>query len=213
VTKPATRKAAERKPADQATISTKLTDAPRIILSGAAQRDDGAAMLPERMTEKAAQKLAATLIAKGFVREVRARADMPVWRRNEAGRACALIVTKLGREEIRGDGDRQKDGAAAAAPARSAIASAGPSQVNASSRSERTIPRQGSKLAEVMALLSREQGVGIEELTSATGWLPHTTRAALTGLRKRGFAIERSRTEKGASVYRIVLAAAPALAA
>jgi hypothetical protein len=208
--KPTTRKAGEGK-ANQATISTKLTDAQQIVLSGAAQRDDGAATLPERMMEKAAQKFGATLIAKGLVREVRGRADMPVWRRNEAGRAIALIVTKLGRKAIGGDGDRQKDDAATDAPAPSAIASAEPSQITAS-QTERT-PRQGSKLAEVMALLGRKQGVGIEELTSATGWLPHTTRAALTGLRKRGYAIERSRTEKGCWVYRIVMAAAAALAA
>jgi hypothetical protein len=211
--KPTTRKVAEGKPANQATISIKLTDAQRIVLSGAVQRDDGAATLPERMTEKAAQNLAAALIAKGLFREVRARADMPVWRRNEAGRALALFVTKLGREAVKEDGDRQKDNAAADALAPSAIASADLSQIAASSQSERTVPRQGSKLAEVMALLRRKQGVAIEELTSVTGWLPHTTRAALTGLRKRGYAIERSRTEKGGSVYRIVVAATPALAA
>jgi hypothetical protein len=211
--KPTTRKAAEHKPANQATISIKLSDTQRIVLSGAAQRDDGGATLPERMTEKAAQKFAATLIAKGFVREVRARADMPVWRRNEAGRAMALVVTKLGREAIKRVDDRQKDEAAPDTPAPSAIASAELSQIAAPARSERTTPRQGSKLAEVMAMLGRKQGVGIEELTSATGWLPHTTRAALTGLRKRGYAIERSRTEKGGSVYRIVVAGASALAA
>ena len=38
----------------------------------------------------------------------------------------------------------------------------------------------------------------------ATGWLPHTSRAALTGLRKRGFAValDRSDKERG-SIYRI----------
>jgi hypothetical protein len=210
--KPTTRKAAEGKQPNQATISLKLTDVQRVVLSGAVQRDDGAAMLPERMTEKAAQKLAATLITKGLVREVRAKAEMPVWRRNEAGRALALIVTKLGREAIMGDGDRQKDDAAAAAPPPFASASAEPSQIAASSQSGRT-PRQGSKLAEVMALLGRKQGVAIEELISATGWLPHTTRAALTGLRQRGYAIERSRSEQGGSAYRIVVAAASTLAA
>ena len=43
---------------------------------------------------------------------------------------------------------------------------------------------------------------------AATGWLPHTTRAALTGLRKRGYAIERSAGE-GGSVYRIATAEPP----
>ena len=216
--KSTTSKTTERKPTTPKPISTKLTDAQRIVLSGAAQRADGAATPLEQMTEKAAQKLAATIIEKGLVREVRAKAGMPVWRRSEEGRACALIVTKLGREAIRGhDGGRLDDAevtSAASAPSTlPIIPSAAPSDSLTVSQPDRSTPRKGSKLAEVMALLGRAQGVGIEELTSATGWLPHTTRAALTGLRKRGFAIERSRSEQGASVYRIFTVAASALAA
>jgi hypothetical protein len=64
-------------------------------------------------------------------------------------------------------------------------------------------PRRGTKLAEVLALLEREAGASIEELTSATGWLPHTTRAALTGLRKRGYTVLREGKAEGGSVYRI----------
>ena len=70
-----------------------------------------------------------------------------------------------------------------------------------------------SKLSAVIELLSREEGARIEDLTSATGWLPHTTRAALTGLRRRGYTIERTRSEQGGSLYRIVTTAAAALAA
>jgi hypothetical protein len=40
-------------------------------------------------------------------------------------------------------------------------------------------------------------------MVKATEWLPHTTRAALTGLRKRGFALERINDEAKGSVYRI----------
>ena len=40
-------------------------------------------------------------------------------------------------------------------------------------------------------------------MTEATGWLPHTTRAALTGLRKRGYAVVRERTGGGDSIYRV----------
>ncbi len=65
-------------------------------------------------------------------------------------------------------------------------------------------PRPGSKLAGVIMLLSREQGAGIEDLTAATGWLPHTTRAALTGLRKRGYVLARERREGADTVYRIL---------
>ena len=53
-------------------------------------------------------------------------------------------------------------------------------------------------------LLSREEGVTIDDLMEATGWLPHTTRAALSGLRKSGMAVERSRAAGAeSSVYRI----------
>jgi DNA-binding MarR family transcriptional regulator len=65
----------------------------------------------------------------------------------------------------------------------------------------------------VIAQLSKREGARIEDLISATGWLPHTTRAALTGLRKRGYMIERARSEQGGSLYRIVASPAPALAA
>ena len=64
-------------------------------------------------------------------------------------------------------------------------------------------PRRDTKLAEVLALIEREAGASIEELTSATGWLPHTTRAALTGLRKRGYTVLREGKAEGGSVYRI----------
>jgi Protein of unknown function (DUF3489) len=213
MTKPTTRTAIEHKPANRDLVSTKLTDMLQIVLAGAAQRADGAATLPERMTEKAAQKLAGTLIEKGLVREGRAKTGMPIWRRNEAGRACALIVTKLGREAIKGDEGRQTNDADVDASTPSSVTAEGPSQTAIPSQAALSVPREGSKIAEVMALLGRKNGVAIEELTNTTGWLPHTARAALTGLRKRGYAIERSRSEQGGSVYRIVMDAAPVLAA
>jgi threonine dehydrogenase-like Zn-dependent dehydrogenase len=70
------------------------------------------------------------------------------------------------------------------------------------------VPRDGSKQALVISMLSAKAGTTIDALIDATGWLPHTTRAALTGLRKRGFSIERLREDGGASVYRIVRSAA-----
>jgi hypothetical protein len=52
-------------------------------------------------------------------------------------------------------------------------------------------------------LLRRADGAAIVDLTQATGWLAHTTRAAITGLRKRGYAVTRERIGAGESVYRI----------
>jgi hypothetical protein len=65
-------------------------------------------------------------------------------------------------------------------------------------------PRGGSKLAHVIALLECDHGATIEELIAATGWLTHTTRATLTGLRKRGYAVAIDRSDdKRGSFYRI----------
>jgi hypothetical protein len=65
--------------------------------------------------------------------------------------------------------------------------------------------REGSKLAAVVGLLQRDGGATVDQLIAATGWLPHTTRAALTGLRKRGYGIDRRRVkDERAGAYVIV---------
>ena len=187
--------------------STKLTDTQLIVLSRAVQREDGAATLPDGITEKAAEKLAATLVEKALVREIRAKPDMPVWSRCEEGRSHSLIITKLGRTAIKAEGEGESEDADSVVPGAASTDKA------VSAQSERSAPRQGSKLSIVIDLLARKRGAGIEELASAVGWLPHTTRAALTGLRKRGYTIERERSEKGGSVYRIVTGTTSVLAA
>ena len=70
--------------------------------------------------------------------------------------------------------------------------------------------RPGTKQALIVGLLAREQGATLNELITATGWLPHTTRAALTGLRRKGFALDKSRREDGKTAYRIELLDKPA---
>ena len=72
----------------------------------------------------------------------------------------------------------------------------------------RVLPRSGSKQAQIVEMLSNGQGATLPELEAAMDWLPHTTRAALSGLRKRGFAVERVHVEGQRSLYRI--AASPA---
>lgn len=62
-------------------------------------------------------------------------------------------------------------------------------------------PRE-SKIAKVLALLQREQGATLAEMIEATSWLPHTTRAALTGLKKKGHKITKDKRDD-ATCYRI----------
>jgi hypothetical protein len=64
-------------------------------------------------------------------------------------------------------------------------------------------PRAGSKQAQIIALMQRKAGASLAAMVDATGWLPHTTRAALTGLRQKGYAIERDKSPHGKTVYRL----------
>lgn len=52
---------------------------------------------------------------------------------------------------------------------------------------------RSTKQSLVLDLLRQDSGVALATLAEATGWLPHTTRAALTGLRKKGHTIVRSK--------------------
>lgn len=54
-------------------------------------------------------------------------------------------------------------------------------------------PRAESKIGQVIRLLERSEGATLDEMVTATGWLPHTTRAALTGLKKKGHLITKGK--------------------
>lgn len=59
----------------------------------------------------------------------------------------------------------------------------------------------------VLALLQGEGGVPLGAITQATGWLPNTARAMLTGLRKKGHAVVRTRVD-GKTRYTVAAVAA-----
>ena len=63
-----------------------------------------------------------------------------------------------------------------------------------------------SKTSLILGMLQRGEGTTLEQMVEATGWLPHTTRAAMTGLRKKGNAIIRTKVD-GATRYTIAEAA------
>ena len=66
---------------------------------------------------------------------------------------------------------------------------------------------QTTKREQLMALLQCNSGASLDEMVAVLGWLPHTTRAALSGLRKAGMTVESGKIE-GVRRYRIVEAAA-----
>lgn len=64
-------------------------------------------------------------------------------------------------------------------------------------------PKDPSKAATVVALLSRAKGASIDEICNTTKWQKHSTRAFLTGLRKRGLIIIREQRGDEGTVYRV----------
>lgn len=86
-----------------------------------------------------------------------------------------------------------------------------PKRENATKSATARAPKQVSAVAKVtkkarlIALLSRKGGADVPSLSNALGWLPHTTRAALTGLRKSGYEITSVKPGNGKpSRYQIV---------
>src|SRR5258708_38904595 len=196
-------------------MSIKLTDTQLVLMGAAAQRKDLCLVAPPTLKGATAQKVARKLISAGLVKEVKAKASGPIWRRDEeSGASYALKLTAAGAKAIAVDDGAQPDDAGKASDAlanrdQAVILSkldakdAPPAEAEPRSAG-RSAPRGGSKLARVIALLERDRGATIEELIAATGWLAHTTRAALTGLRKRGYAVAIDRSdEKRGSFYRI----------
>src|SRR6516164_5376421 len=64
-------------------------------------------------------------------------------------------------------------------------------------------PAASSKRAKLIAMLERPEGASIAEIGQRLGWLPHTVRAAITGLRQAGRAVMRSKDTDDRSVYRL----------
>ena len=226
---------------------TRLSDSQLILLSRAAQQEEGILEDAGSMNPGAASKVTGALVRKKLMREIRSKPGMAIWRRDEDGRNWSLVITRAGRkaigvEEVAGDADGPAPGGSLDAAEHAADLPDGPAataetdgsgshseQETVGADTDRPVetddpekdqvePREyeerqsgpdhrairpGSKLAAIVDLMRVDEGATIASLTEATGWLPHTTRAAMTGLRKRGFIIERLQGEDSGSRYRI----------
>jgi hypothetical protein len=65
-------------------------------------------------------------------------------------------------------------------------------------------PREGSKTAQVVAMLKTANGATLEEIMSRMGWQKHTVRGFMAGaMKKAGYTVESFKSEAGARSYRI----------
>ena len=83
-------------------MSTKLNDTQLAMLSAAAQRSDRCLVATLNLKESAARRMVADkLIAAGLVKEIKAKAGAPAWRRDEElGHSYALKLTAAGAKAI-----------------------------------------------------------------------------------------------------------------
>jgi hypothetical protein len=171
------------------------------MMSAAAQRKDRCLSAPATIKGAALSKVGVKLPKLGLAREIEAKPGAPIWRCDDAGQGYALKLTAAGLKAIAVGEGSQDTIEPGEAPQPQAKNVANPDETARPARV--AVPRDGSKLALVIEHLQRADGATIIDLTQATGWLPHTMRAALTGLRKRGYAVIHERIGAGDSAYRI----------
>lgn len=168
------------------------SDLQLVLLTTAAQRDDGSLLPPpDSIGGQAARirKSIPPLIKNGLVTEAAVNDAAFGWR-EEGDTHYGAYITNTGRERI------------GAEPIAEAQANAGVADPRTSEPS-----KAPTKTGLVLEMMRREQGATLDELVTATGWLPHTTRAALTGLRKKGHAIARGK-RGDTTCYTVALVAA-----
>ncbi len=164
--------------------SITLTKTETILLTEAAGRENRLLIRPETLKEVSYQRLIGKLLKHDLI-AAREQDGAVLHHLTPAGyRALGLKPPRAGRVRV-----AKPEDATATGPAEA--------------------PKSGAKRDLVLGLLGRGEGASLDELIAATGWLPHTTRAALSRLRSSGQALVKSAREDGRTAYRIVMADEP----
>jgi len=198
---------------------TKITDNQRAVLEAAARSSNLVAWpIPAKLKLNAG---AATIVIKGLLKkellvERPALGEDAAWREAEDGRRMTVVITKAGLAAVgmlpAGEGvDGSTGEPASTAPddEQPAAPETGPTDgetaPTAAVSEQAKAPRSGSKLAAIVALLSRNEGATVDEMAATTGWQAHSVRGAMSGalVKKFGLAIVSDVVEGRGRVYRV----------
>lgn len=190
-----------------------LTVAQLLILTTAAQRPDHMVLpLPPTIRARggAQRNLLSALRKMELVEEVPVEDATVAWRTDEAGQHHGLRLTAAGlaaagasAAAVIGSTDAGVNTSTEAVVTSTGDGAARVERPNAEHGSQQPPPRRPTgKLGDVLQAISAEAGATLAEITTLTGWLPHTARAAVTGLRKRGYDVALIQ-QNGRKAYRL----------
>jgi Protein of unknown function (DUF3489) len=167
-----------------------------------------------RTRGSALQSTLRKLLDWSFVEEVPVVDDQQAWRADGGRGRLGLRITAAGLTAIgvpaletaaaESLSDRHSKPIKSKRPTNAHTSSGDSAGLDDEKRAAKPAPaRAAPKRSALIVLLQDAEGVSISKIASTLGWLPHTTRAALTGLRQRGLSIIKSKRADGVTTYRL----------
>jgi hypothetical protein len=189
-----------------------LSDSQLVVLTAACQRSDRCVFpVTAKLKGNAAGNVLKSLLNKGLIKEVRAKRDDTVYRHDEERGRMTLVATNAAFAALGIDAqETPAEDETESAPNDTEDAGEAPKvQRKAKSRAARAAARRnrdGSKQAQLIAMLRRARGATIDEMAEALSWQAHTVRGAIAGALKKklGLDVTSEKDEKRGRVYRVI---------